>query len=72
MYVLFQGLDNNGAGYHIHVYPLPYQYTESTDLCGASSTGGHFSPFATSVGSTQDVKEVYNVPNLTLGQNYKS
>ena len=63
-----QNLDNNGGGYHIHEYPLPYQFEAITDQCGSGSTGGHFNPFgATGYNPSQNsqaTQELYEVNTI--------
>jgi len=46
------------GGYHVHEFPLPYQFTTETDLCGSGVTRGHFNPLGATTGSTQDEFEV--------------
>ena len=57
--MFFQNLGEQAGGYHVHLYPVPYEFTTETDLCGADTTGGHFNPFnAGTTGPTQDELEV--------------
>lgn len=63
----FQHLQNKAGGYHVHEYPLPYQYDSDTNLCGPEQVGGHWNPLggATS-GVTQDDFEVSLYAPCTL------
>ncbi|XP_067951286.1 uncharacterized protein [Watersipora subatra] len=52
-------LNRQADGYHVHVYPLPYEFTSNTDLCGVESTGGHLDPFnGITTGATQELAEI--------------
>lgn len=54
-----QGLDSKAGGYHVHEYPISYQYEQDTEICSGQYTGGHHDPLkANRVLSTQDDQEV--------------
>lgn len=46
------------GGYHVHIFPVPYQYSPESDLCGPSVTAGHFNPLMRTRGDTQNDFEV--------------
>jgi len=58
------------GGYHVHEFPLPYQFTTETDLCGSGVTRGHFNPLGATTGSTQDEFEVGFMYKVTAQTKY--
>jgi len=60
MHYIVQKLNNRAGGYHVHLFPLPYEFSMSTNLCGSDITSGHFNPFNKPArgGTTQEEFEV--------------
>ncbi|XP_046552653.1 LOW QUALITY PROTEIN: uncharacterized protein LOC124262225 [Haliotis rubra] len=62
--VALSRLARKAGGYHVHLYPVPYQQTASQQLCSQDAVGGHWNPFGMpfpTTGSTTDRFEVGDI-----------
>ncbi|XP_067657181.1 uncharacterized protein [Haliotis asinina] len=64
IFVVLSRLAGKAGGYHVHLYPVPYQHTANQQLCSSDAVGGHWNPFVKpfpTTGSTTDVFEVGDI-----------
>ncbi|XP_046342828.2 uncharacterized protein LOC124123706 [Haliotis rufescens] len=64
IHVSLARLASKAGGYHVHLYPVPYQYTANQALCSPEAVGGHWNPLGMPFpanGSTTDRFEVGDI-----------
>ncbi|CAL1534088.1 unnamed protein product [Lymnaea stagnalis] len=60
------GLNGMAKGYHVHLWPTPFQVTAGQDLCGAIVVSGHFNPYGKITSSAQ-----YPAPDVSTDDMYE-